>query len=126
MQPAYEYLKSHPEAANWWTYLFIHEADQKLIGLGGYKGPPTEDGSVELGYAIAPAYRQKGLATEAARGMLEYAFSNPAVKRVVAHTLPEPNASTRVLERIGMKHLGAIEDPQDGVIWRWRVSREDY
>ena len=36
-----------------------------LIGLGGFKGAP-DHGQVEIGYEIAPGYRLRGLATEAA------------------------------------------------------------
>jgi [ribosomal protein S5]-alanine N-acetyltransferase len=126
MQPSYEYLKAHPLALGWWTYLFIHRADRVLIGLGGFKGPADEEGMVEIGYAIAPAYRRRGLAVEASHGMITYAFSHPEIKRVQAHTLAERNASTRVLERVGMKHVGTVHDPDDGEVWRWSLNREDY
>jgi RimJ/RimL family protein N-acetyltransferase len=126
MQPAYEFLKSHPSALGWWTYLFIHKPDRTLIGLGGFKGEVNEEGMVELGYEIAPAYRRRGLAREAAQGMIDYAFAHPEIKRVDAHTLPERNASTGVLEKVGMKHVGTVEDPDDGEIWRWSLGREEY
>ena len=126
MRPGYEHLKAHPEILGWWTYLFVHKPDRTLIGLGGFKGPVTEDGMVELGYAIAPAYRRRGLASEATLGMIEYSFAHPAIKRVDAHTLPEKNASTGVLEKVGMKFVQAVQDPQDGEVWRWTLSRDDY
>lgn len=126
MQPGYEHLKKHPEILGWWTYLFVHKPDQTLIGLGGFKGPVTEDGVVELGYEIAPAYRRRGLATEATQGMMDYAFANARVRRVEAHTLPEKNASTGVLEKVGMKFVEAVHHPQDGEVWRWSVTREEY
>jgi ribosomal-protein-alanine N-acetyltransferase len=126
MRPAYEYLKSHPAARGWWTYLFIHTPDQTLIGLGGYKGEPNEDGVVEIGYEIAPAYRRRGLAMEAARGMIDHAFAHDHIKAVLAHTLPEQNASTRVLEKLGMKQTGTVNDPEDGEIWRWSLDRDAY
>ena len=126
MRPSYEHLKSHPEILGWWTYLFVHKPDRTLIGLGGFKGLVNDEGMVELGYEIAPAYRHRGLATEAARGMLDYAFEHPEVKRVDAHTLPEKNASTGVLEKVGMKFVESVEDPQDGEVWRWSVSRDEH
>ncbi|MEO7970178.1 MAG: GNAT family N-acetyltransferase [bacterium] len=124
MRPAYEHLKSHPEILEWWTYLFIHKPDRTLIGLGGFKGPVNESGIVELGYAIAPAYRRQGLATEATRGMIAYAFSYPEIKAVEARTLPTENASTGVLEKAGMKLVDTVLDQQDGYVWRWRVTRK--
>ena len=126
MRPSYEFLKANPSALGWGTYLFVFKPAQKLIGLGGFKGPPTQDGVVEIGYALSTAYRGQGLATEASRGMLAYAFANPVVVEVRAHTLPEQNSSTRVLERVGMKSLGAVIDPDDGEVWRWNITRAEY
>lgn len=126
MRPAYEYLKSHPSALGWWTYLFVNKPDRTLVGLGGFKGEVNDDGMVEIGYAIAPAYRRRGLAAEASRGMIEYAFGYPEIKRVDAHTLPERNASTGVLEKVGMKLLGTVNDPDDGEIWHWSLNRNNY
>ena len=126
MPHAYDFLKAHPSALGWWTYLFVHKPDHTLIGLGGFKGEVNEEGVVEIGYEIAPTYRRRGLASEAALGMIEYAFAHADVKRVDAHTLAERNASTGVLEKVGMKHLGAVQDPDDGEVWHWSLSREEY
>lgn len=116
-------LRERPAEAEWTApLLFIHRADHALVGLGGFKGPIDTAGAVELGYGIAPAYRRQGLATEAARAMLEHARTFPAIRVVLAHTLPERNESTRVLERCGFTLAGAITDPTDGNVWRWRAD----
>lgn len=126
MPYSYEYLKTHPNALGWWTYLFIHAADRTLIGLGGFKGVADGQGMVEIGYNIAPIYQRRGLATEAARGLIDYAFSHPHVLRVDAHTLPARNPSTKVLEKVGMSFAGTVHDPDDGEIWHWSLSRDAY
>jgi RimJ/RimL family protein N-acetyltransferase len=126
MSYSYEYLKSHPSALGWWTYLLIHSADNALIGLGGFKGEADESGTAEIGYSIAPGYRRRGLATEASFGMIDYAFAHPHVREVIAHTLPERNPSTRVLERVGMKRDGVSQDPDEGEVWRWSLKRDEY
>lgn len=123
---SYEYLKAHPDALGWWTYLFIHVKDNVLVGVGGYKGRADEAGMVEIGYAIVPVYRCRGLATEAAQGFVDYAFSHQHIHRVDAHTLAERNGSTRVLEKVGMKHVGTAHDPDAGTVWHWSLKREDY
>ena len=122
----YEYLNANPDALDWWTYLFIHVVDNALVGQGGFKGKADEAGTVEIGYAIVLAYRGRGLATEAARGLVDYAFSHPHIKQVDAHTLAERNASTRVLEKVGMRRVGTARDPDVGEVWHWSLSREDY
>lgn len=126
MQYSYEYLKSHPNALGWWTYLFMHSQDKALIGLGGFKGEADASGTVEIGYSIAADYRRRGLATEAARGMIDYAFSHSHVTEVIAHTLPERNPSTQVLEKVGMRQDGVAQDPDEGEVWRWSLKREEY
>jgi [ribosomal protein S5]-alanine N-acetyltransferase len=120
MPYVYERLKSDPSSVGWWTYLFIHARDRVLVGEGGLKGKPDESNTVEIGYAIIPEYRGRGLATEAAEGLVGWAFSQPEVSAVVAETLPDGHHSIRVLEKLGMKLVGAV----DGVL-RWRLDRQD-
>jgi ribosomal-protein-alanine N-acetyltransferase len=121
-----EHLKANPNELGWWTYLFIHVEDSALIGMGGYKGRADDSGMVEIGYAIVPAYRRSGLATEAARGLIDHAFLHAYVRRLDAHTLAEQNASTRVLEKAGRTHAGTVSDPDHGEIWHWSLSKEGY
>ena len=125
---AYKMLQADPSLsdAGWWFYFFIHRQEQVLAGSGGFKGHPDHAGRVEIGYEIASEYRGRGLATEAAQGMIDFAFAHPEVHAVDAHTLPQANPSTRVLEKAGMKYLGPVMDPQDGEVWHWRVRREEY
>lgn len=122
---SYNYLKSHPEASGWWMHLFMHTEEKALMGLGGFKGVADASGMVEIGYSIAPAYRRQGFATEAARALIDYAFSHPHVTRVDAHTLPERNPSTKVLQAAGMRFVGIVQDPDEGEVWHWSLKREE-
>jgi RimJ/RimL family protein N-acetyltransferase len=116
-----EQRAADPDSGRWGARLFLLGDPPTLVGWGGFKGPPA-DGVVELGYSIAPAYRERGLATEATRAMVADAFSDDAVTAVIAHTLPESNASTRVLEKAGFAFDG--DDAEDGrAVWRWIVRR---
>ena len=115
-------LADDPGLAQWWMHFIIHEGDNTLIGLGGFKGAPA-GGQVEIGYEIAPGYRLKGLATEAARGMIDHALADARVDHVLAHTLPVDSASTTILQRLGLRFIEALNDPDDGLIWRWRLDR---
>jgi RimJ/RimL family protein N-acetyltransferase len=95
------------------------------IGQCGFKGPPTPDGMVEIAYGVEPNKQGNGYATEAAEALTCYAFQNKEVRLVRAHTLPEANASTRVLTKCGFQHLGEVIDPDDGLMWRWERCREE-
>ncbi len=89
------------------------------IGSAGFKGPPGDDSVVEIAYGIAPEHQSCGYATEAAAALTDFALADSNVKIVRAHTLPERNASCRVLEKCGFEFLGEAIDPEDGTVWRW-------
>lgn len=57
-----------------------------------------------------------------ARTLVQLASGSSTVRRVIAHTLPETNASTRVLEKLGMTFVGEVMDPEDGQVWRWQLQ----
>lgn len=108
----------------WWTYFPVHKQDNTLIGSCGYKGQPTADGVVELGYEIAPAYRNRGLATEMARALISNAFKDPRVNSIIAHTLGDENHSTRILTACGFIRTEDVADPEHGYIWKWELKKE--
>ena len=95
-----------------------------MVGQCGFKGPPTSAGVVEIAYFVDPDHRGRGYATEAALAMVSHAFEHDEVSVVWAHTLPESNASTRVLTKCGFRNAGEVIDPEDGPVWRWEKSRE--
>jgi RimJ/RimL family protein N-acetyltransferase len=113
-------------AADPWVHGFaiVHPESRSVIGNVGFKGPPDEDGMVEIAYGIVPAFQGRGYATEAAEAAVEFAFGSGCVNLVRAHTLPTPNASTRVLAKCGFERTGEVVDPEDGLVWRWERSRE--
>ena len=78
-------VAADPGSTRWGTRFFVAGEPPALVGWGGFKGPPR-DGTVELGYAVAPAREGRGLATAAVRAMLEEAFADPRVRSVIAHT----------------------------------------
>ncbi len=119
-------LAEGPEQAGWWLHFVVlahGAAGRTLIGSAGYKGPPSPDGTVELGYGIVPDHQRQGYASEAVRGLLAHAFAVPAVQRVIAETLPELTPSIGVLRKCGFRLVGEGSEP--GVI-RFELTRGDY
>jgi RimJ/RimL family protein N-acetyltransferase len=106
--------------SRWGPRFFVTTDPRELVGWGGFKGPPA-DGVVELGYEIAGSRQGRGLATAATRAMLAEAFADRRVSRVIAHTLPERNASNRVLEKAGLRFDGEAREGER-TVWRFSVS----
>ena len=121
LQSTRDSLAAAPTASAWGTRFFVTGDPPELVGWGGFKGPP-EDGVVELGYEIAEARRGRGLATAATRAMVAEAFADGRVSTVIAHTLPERNASNRVLEKAGFHHDGQAQERGE-IVWRYRLTR---
>jgi len=82
-----------------------------IIGNIGFKGRPDADGTVEIGYSMRPTFQGRGYATEAAHGLIAWAFTHPDVRRVVADTFPDLAPSIRVLEKNGFSRSGPGAEP---------------
>ena len=108
-----------------WVHGFsmVHRDSGGGVGSAGFKGPPDNEGVVEIAYAVEPEHQGRGFATEAATALVGYALSCDRVRTVRAHTLPQANASTRVLSKCGFQHVGEVMDPEDGLVWRWELDR---
>ena len=118
-------LAQGPEQAGWWMYFIVLREGDKgrtLIGSGGYVGPPSEDGVVEIGYGIVPDHQRRGYASEAVRGLVRRAFGFPAVTKVTAHTLPELVPSIGVLKKCGFRRTGP--GAEEGTI-RFELTRDE-
>jgi [ribosomal protein S5]-alanine N-acetyltransferase len=124
-----DHLTARPDSVGWVAWYFIRAeppAPRVVIGNGGFKGPPSNDGIVEIGYSLFPEFHHQGYATEAVTGLVQWAFANRAVRRVTAQTLPGHRASIAVLERAGFASmpqpiepglLGFAKDRPDGDLY---------
>ncbi len=91
-----------------------------FIGTCAFKAPP-ESGEVEIAYFTFPEHEGRGVATLMAKSLIELAIEHGVVK-IKAQTLPEKNASTRILEKLGFECSGPIIHPTDGEVWEWYKS----
>jgi [ribosomal protein S5]-alanine N-acetyltransferase len=100
-----------------WT--MISKEHNCMIGDLCFKGEPCENGSVEIGYGIYPAYERKGYITEAVEVLCLWAMNQKYVRSVRAETLPDNIASQRVLQKNGFVFLGA----NDGLM-KWQLHSD--
>ncbi|GAA1429189.1 hypothetical protein GCM10009616_10670 [Microlunatus lacustris] len=99
----------------WWTYQ-VRVAGQ-VVGDVGFHGPPAVEGPVvvEIGYAVVPALRGRGVAGRAVGQLLDVAWRDGA-DQVLAGTDDDNAASQAVLRRAGfLRRLSgdwAVRRPQ--------------
>lgn len=102
----------------WIGYLAIDES--RCVGTCAFKSPPAA-GRVEIAYFTFPDYEGRGIATSMAKSLVEMANSESPGVRIYAQTLPEHNASTRVLKKLGFHQIGEIDHTEDGRVWEWEL-----
>jgi RimJ/RimL family protein N-acetyltransferase len=104
-----------------WTGYFVRRGSE-WVGVCAFVDRPS-GGEVEIAYGTAPGLEGRGIATAMAGWLVARAFREDGVAAVVANTAPEPNASTRILEKLGFVRDGVIQDAQIGEAWHWRKPR---
>ena len=88
------------------AYVIVLESDGMAIGDAGFHGPPNADGELEVGYALVPAARGLGLASEAVGLLIAWAQTQPAVRAITARVDLGNVASERLLRRLGFASQG--------------------
>jgi [ribosomal protein S5]-alanine N-acetyltransferase len=70
----------------------------------GGEGPGPVRHTLEAGlyWAVSPAHQRRGIATEAARALIDYAFGPLNLQRILAITAYENQASRGVMRKLGM------------------------
>lgn len=83
------------------------------MGICGLLKRDTLD-DVDLGFAMLPEFRGMGYAAEAAAASLGHGRDALGLRRVVAITVPENTASSRVLSNVGMRFERGLDAPPGG------------
>ena len=119
-------LISYPytdEAANWWIKhrlefmaqrgteisFAIRNPKEMLIGTIGLDDFEIgETHRAEVNFWLAREYRRQGIATNALRVFVPYAFAQLKIIRITAYTLDFNTPATRVLEKNGFRLEGCL------------------
>lgn len=102
----YQFL---PPKIGFTSWIFIEKSTNQVIGDGGFKGNPNAYGEIEIGYEIIESKRKKGYATEAIDALIDWAFTQPKAKYILAKCDPENIPSQNLLKKLGFGFAG-LED----------------
>lgn len=84
--------------------VFLIERERTVIGLVGISW--EDENAPELGYCLGVDHWGKGYATEAARAVIDYAFEEYAIERLISGARVLNPASRHVLEKCGFQWTG--------------------
>jgi RimJ/RimL family protein N-acetyltransferase len=129
-EEALSYFRSElakcPHDSRWWLHCVLLEEMNgvcTLIGTTGYKGPPSEDGHVEIGYGIIESRQRQGYATLAVSEIVRRAFVDDRVTVVAAETLVDLAPSRALLRKCGFQQQML---PDASPIIRYEIKRDEH
>ena len=102
-------------AEYYWVITLAHD-DRAIGAIASF----VDKDAAEFGYLLDRHYWGNGYATEAARAIVAWAFSMPAIRRVWATCDTENVASVRVLEKAGLAYESTLRQ----AIVRPNISNE--
>jgi RimJ/RimL family protein N-acetyltransferase len=108
-------VRADPASAPWVTGVVWDVRRQLVVGRAGFHGPPDVEGTVEVGYAIDPAFRRQGYARAALEVLLDRAARDPRVRTVRATIGPGNVASRDLVLQYGFVEVGEQWDDEDGL-----------
>jgi RimJ/RimL family protein N-acetyltransferase len=107
-------LASYGRAEGYGTWAAHEKGSGEFVGWFSFNlheevGP----GEVSLGYRLRRAAWGRGYATEGARALIRKGFAELGARRVYAETYEFNQASRRVMEKLGMRHVRSFRFTAD-------------
>ena len=124
-------MRRDPATQPWLVRFLVARGEPRtLVGHAGFHGPPGVNAlgaadAVELGYALFPEHRGRGLATEAVEALVRWAAAEHGIRRFVASVAPANEPSLALARRLGFVHVGEHSDEEDGRELEFELLLED-
>lgn len=100
--------RDHIQEHGWGFWALEHKQAGHCIGFVGLNKPRWSlpcSPCVEIGWRLAKPYWRQGLATEAAKAVIQFGFEQINLDDIKASALVDNQASISVMEKLGMNNL---------------------
>jgi len=88
------------------------KSNNQLIGNCGIRMDSADARQADIGYELAPPYWGQGYATEAARAIVHFGFTELHLHRIWSWCMAENLASAHVLEKLGLRLEGRMRESE--------------
>ena len=96
-------------AVPWMNWAIRFDEVDRVVGT---VQASISNGHAEVAWVVGTGWQGRGIATEAARGLVAW-LSRAGVWAIVAHVRPANMASARVAWAVGLRPTGAKQDDED-------------
>jgi ribosomal-protein-alanine N-acetyltransferase len=86
--------------------------DRRLIGTCGIRMASAGAHKGDIGYELSPGHWGQGYATEAARAIVRFGFTELRLQRIWSWCIAKNVGSARVLEKAGMRLEGRLREKE--------------
>jgi RimJ/RimL family protein N-acetyltransferase len=119
-------VRKTPENIRWYFRMIVDRGRNVGVGSISFHGGPDERGMVEIGLGLAQVQQGQGFATEALRGLWDWAATQPEVKFLRYTVSPQNLPSVAIINKFGFPLVGEQIDEEDGLELIYDISVEDY
>ena len=109
-EDALRYIGTRYNLGEFYDWAVIENESGRMIGTCGFTRFDLPHNSAEIGYVLNPDFHGKGYATEAARRVIDFGFSELSLHRIEAKFMLGNDASLHVMEKLGMTLEGYRRD----------------
>lgn len=94
------------EPGQWYQFALELKKSGEMIGDCAFQRLAEDHAQAEIGFTLASPFQGQGYGTEAVRRLIDYLFGDLSLHRLRANCDPDNLASSRLLEKVGMRHEG--------------------
>lgn len=119
-------VKVDPSLNKWFVRFIVLQESREIIGSTSFHGAPDDEGMIEIGLGIEPAFQDRGYAKESLQAMWRWAVSFPEVRTLRYTVSPDNLPSVAVIKYFGFDHKGQQMDEIDGPEDIYEMSAENF
>ena len=119
-------VRKNPDVAKYLLRVAVLKKSMEIIGSAGFHNLPDENGMIEIGFGVDPAFQNNGYGQQILHGMWNWVVKEPEVN-TLRYTVPPSNLiSKQIIQKLEFKLVGEQIDDIDGVEEIYELNSSDY
>ena len=119
-------VRKDPKVAKYLLRVAVLKQGMEIIGSAGFHNLPDENGMIEIGFGVDPAFQNKGYGKQLLHGMWNWVVKEPKVKTLRYTVSPTNLISKQIIQKLEFDLVGEQIDDVDGVEEIYELSSSDY